>query len=110
MGTLLEVAQGHRIEEDNTIMLSFGVSSALLVVSSVLVALLEHSELAVNSFRDLISILEQCVPCQLEVLKIMGKYHVQLQSLTHFKLLMELQEIFPHFRNDVMCSFNISSS
>ena len=50
MGTLLEVAQGHRIEEDNTIMLSFGVSSALLVVSFVLVALLEHSELAVNSF------------------------------------------------------------
>ena len=24
---------------------------------------------------------------------------MQLQSLTHFKLLMELQEIFPHFSN-----------
>ena len=68
------------------------MSIALLVVPFILVALLEHSELAVNSFRDLISILEQCVPCQLEVFKIMGKYHVQLQSLSHFKL-MELQEI-----------------
>ena len=29
----------------------------------------------------------------------MWEYHVQLQSLTHFKLLMELQEIFPHFGN-----------
>ena len=48
MGTLLEVAQGHRIEEENAIMPSFGVSSALLVVSFVLLALLEHSELAVN--------------------------------------------------------------
>ena len=75
------------------------MSIALLVVPFVLVALLEHSELAVNSFRDLISKLQQCVPCQLEVFKIMGKYHVQLQSLTHFKLLMELQEICPHFRN-----------
>ena len=75
------------------------MSIALLVVPFILVALLEHSELAVNSFRDLISILEQCVPCQLEVFKIMGKYHVQLQSLIHFKLLMELQEIFPHFSN-----------
>ena len=29
----------------------------------------------------------------------MWEYHVQLQSLTHFKLLMELQEIFPHLGN-----------
>ena len=82
------------------------MSIALLVVPFILVALLEHSELAVNSFRDLISILEQCVPCQLEVLKIMGKYHVQLQSLTHFKLLMELQEQFQI--RFIACSFNIS--
>ena len=63
MGTLLEVAQGHRIEEDNTIMLSFGVSSALLVVSFVLLALLEHSELAVNSFCNLVGVFQECVPC-----------------------------------------------
>ena len=99
METLSKITQGHRIEKDNTIVLCFGMSIALLVVPFILVALLEHSELAVNSFRDLISILEQCVPCQLEVFKIMGKYHMQLQSLTHFKLLMELQEIFPHFSN-----------
>ena len=70
MGTLLEVAQGHRIEKDNTIMLSFGVSSAL-VVSFVLVALLEHSELAVNSFCNLVCVFQECVPCHVEVFKIM---------------------------------------
>ena len=65
------------------------MSIALLVVPLILVALLEHSELAVNRFRYLICILEQCVPCQLEVFKIVRKYHVQLKSLTHFELLME---------------------
>ena len=65
------------------IVLSFCMSSTLLVVPLVLVALLEHSELDVYSFRNLISVLQ----------------HVQLQSLIHFKLLMELQKIFPHFSN-----------
>ena len=80
-------------------MLSFCVSSALLVIPLILVTLLKHSELAVYSFRDLVCVLQQCVPCQLKVFKIMREYHVQLQSLTHFKLFMELQEIFPHFGN-----------
>ena len=56
------------------------MSIALLVDPFILVALLEHSELAVNSFRDLISILKQCVLCQLEVFKIMGKYPLPPQQ------------------------------
>ena len=81
------------------IVLSFCMSSTLLHVPLVLVALLEHSELAVYSFRNLISVLQQYVPCHVKVFKIMREYHVQLQSLTHFKLFMELQEISPHFGN-----------
>ena len=80
-------------------MLSFCVSSALLVIPLILVTLLKHSELAVYCFRDLVCVLQQCVPCQLKVFKIMREDHVQLQSFTHFKLCMELQEIFPHFGN-----------
>ena len=60
------------------IVLSFCMSSTLLVVPLVLVALLEHSELAVYSFRNLISVLQQYVPCHVKVFKIMREYHVQL--------------------------------
>ena len=52
--TLSKISQGHRIKEDNTTVLSFCMSRALLVVSLVLVALLKHSQLAVNSLCDLV--------------------------------------------------------
>ena len=40
--TLLKISQGHRIKEDDTTVLSFCMSRALLVVSLVLVVLLKH--------------------------------------------------------------------
>ena len=99
METLLEITQGHRIEEDDTIVLSFGMSSALLVVPLILVALLKHSELAVYSFCNLVCVFQKGVTCQLKVFNIVREYHMQFQCLTHFKLVMKFQEIFPHFGN-----------
>ena len=80
MEILLEINQGHRIEEDYKIMLSLGMSSALLAVPLILVAILKHSELAVYSFCNL-----GCV--------------FQYFTLTYFKLVVKFQEIFTHFGN-----------
>ena len=79
------------------------MSSAFLVVPLILVALFKHSELAVYSFCNLVCVFQKCVPCHVKVFNIMWEYHVQLQRLTHFKLFMKFQEIFPHFGNH---SFN----
>ena len=101
MEILLEINQGHRIEEDYKIMLSLGMSSALLAVPLILVAILKHSELAVYSFCNLGCVFQKGVTCQLKVLNTMREYHVQFQclTLTYFKLVVKFQEIFTHFGN-----------